>query len=156
MVHLCDVNILLALCHGQHEHHAVVSRWVEDGAARASMVLCRVTQLALLRLMNNPAVMGDQVCSGAAGWRIYDLLLSDERFVHYAEPPGMEETLRRLTANIRQSPKLWQDAYLAAFAQTAGIPIVTLDAGFRQFRGVRSVILAARRNIRTSSEAPSA
>ena len=31
------------------------------------------------------------------------------------------------------SPKVWMDAYLAAFAIRAGLPFATLDADFRRF-----------------------
>jgi toxin-antitoxin system PIN domain toxin len=114
---------------------------MEENGNPSSMALCRVTQLALLQLLNNPAVMGDDVCTGRVAWRILDQLMSDERFAFKAEPPAIEQQLRRYTADVRQSPKLWQDAYLAAFAYTAGFTLVTFDAGFRQFRGLRTIIL---------------
>jgi len=37
---------------------------------------------------------------------------------------------------------VWNDAYLAAFAQAAGLEIITFDQGFSQYDGVNSVILA--------------
>ena len=42
------------------------------------------------------------------------------------------------------SPKLWQDAYLAAFAVAAGLSLVTFDQGFRKFRRLQSIILGAK------------
>lgn len=36
-------------------------------------------------------------------------------------------------AGIAASPKLWMDAYLAAFARSAGYTLVTTDAAFTQF-----------------------
>jgi predicted nucleic acid-binding protein len=39
------------------------------------------------------------------------------------------------------SPKLWMDAYLAAFALAGRYAMVTTDAAFRQFRGLDLLIL---------------
>jgi predicted nucleic acid-binding protein len=43
------------------------------------------------------------------------------------------------------SPKLCMDAYLAAFAITANLSLVTFDAGFRQFEqaGLKRPLLSA-------------
>jgi predicted nucleic acid-binding protein len=40
------------------------------------------------------------------------------------------------------SPKVWNDAYLAAFAKAANFELVTLDRGFAQYQHVRSKILS--------------
>ncbi len=39
-------------------------------------------------------------------------------------------------------PKLWMDAYLAAFAAAAGVRLVTTDAAFGQFAGLQHIVLA--------------
>ena len=38
------------------------------------------------------------------------------------------------------SPKLWMDAYLAAFAIESGQQLVTTDTGFRQFKGLDATV----------------
>jgi predicted nucleic acid-binding protein len=40
------------------------------------------------------------------------------------------------------SHKVWADAYLAAFAQTAGLELVSFDSGFRQYPGLQHTILS--------------
>lgn len=64
---------------------------------------------------------------------------------------GTQQSLVRLltTASVTRpfascptvSPKLWMDAYLAAFAVTAGLTMVTIDVGFRQFSGLGQIVL---------------
>ena len=49
---------------------------------------------------------------------------------------------RNLSSRVTASPKLWMDAYLAAFAIQANCESVTFDAGFRQFAGLRLELLA--------------
>ncbi len=39
------------------------------------------------------------------------------------------------------SPKIWMDAYLAAFALAGGYQMVTTDAAFKQFRGLDLLLL---------------
>jgi predicted nucleic acid-binding protein len=39
------------------------------------------------------------------------------------------------------SPKLWMDAYLAAFALAGGYQLVTLDKAFKQFKGLNLRVL---------------
>ena len=55
----------------------------------------------------------------------------------------MKMELRRLTKGFPHSPKLWQDAYLAAFAVATDVCLVTFDQGFRKFRRLRSLILSS-------------
>lgn len=53
MPSLCDVSFLLPLCHGQHEHHPSAKRHLDAIAGREELVVCRMSQLALLRLLSN-------------------------------------------------------------------------------------------------------
>lgn len=137
MAYLCDVNFLLALTAGRHEHHGAVNAWTTRIHRPAELLLCRFTQLAFLRLLNNPSVMGPQVCRGMDAWRTYDLLLSDHRFAFRSEPPGLDSALRRFTASFAHSPKAWQDAYLAAFAASGSLTLVTLDSGMSHYSEAR-------------------
>lgn len=138
---LCDVNFLLAICYQRHIHHPVALAWL-DVQDEQSMIICRNTQLALLRLLSNPVVMGENVCSLTQAWSIYDALQADERFDFASEHEGLEVFLREFTAGGTISPKFWQDAYLAAFARAAKMRLVTFDQGFKQFQGLKLMLLA--------------
>jgi len=140
MPSLCDVNLLLAVCYDRHIHHPAALAWLEQ-QDELSLVICRQTQLGLLRLLTNVSVMGAEVCAFPQAWEIYETLMSDERFDFYAEPLGLEPYLRKYTQADRVSPKLWQDAYLAAFARAAKLHLATFDAGFRQFESLRLTLL---------------
>ena len=49
------------------------------------------------------------------------------------EPPGVFAQWRSLAGLNTASPKVWMDAYLAAFAMSAGLLLVTLDRDFNNF-----------------------
>jgi uncharacterized protein len=122
---LLDVGVWLAAVWGRHVHHRVAAEWFDRQSA--DLILCRVTQISLLRLLCNPTVMGDDVVSRGAAWRIVDQLWADDRVLWAEEPPQLEAAWRAISARDDNSHKLWTDDYLAAFAQTSDAALATLD-----------------------------
>lgn len=137
---LCDTNVLLALSYDQHIHHLAALDWLGK-QGQGDVVLCRVTQLSLLRLLCNSSVMEKDVCTMSEAWKFYDAILADYRFQFSPESADLERFLRQFTASQKTSSKLWQDAYLAAFALASGLQMVTFDSGFKQFSGLNALIL---------------
>ena len=137
---LLDANVWLALAAEAHTHHRRAKEYWEQEAAPIA-AFCRVTQMAFLRLLTNKTVMGAQVLSPSAAWsKSTDFLNLPE--VHlFAEPVGLDEAWRRFSTVGRLSPNLWTDAYLAAFARSAGLRLVTFDAGFAGFEGLDCLML---------------
>ena len=119
----------------QHEHHKPAREWFDTLAADESG-LCRLVQLALIRLLGNPSIMGAHAISAFAAWNLLEKLLEDERVDFMPEPPGIDSVLPTLFNHTGPTSKLVTDAYLAAFAIAASRRLVTLDRGFRQFRGL--------------------
>jgi hypothetical protein len=138
---LCDVNMLLALCYDGHAQHRSAMDWLGEVTTLAHVIVCRNTQLGLLRLINNPAVMLADVRDTRAAWRVYDAMMTDDRFSFLGEPSRLDDVLRTLTTAQNFSPKLWADAYLAAFAISANLDLVTFDQAFKQFKNLRVTIL---------------
>ena len=134
-----DINVWVALTHGDHIHHLVASDWYDSLVGGERFCFCRFTQLGLLRLLTSEAVMGEDVMSQVEAWTVYDRWLADDRVQLLEEPPGLERRLRTRTRSRPASPKTWADAYLAAFAETSQMTLVTFD---RAFRGkVKPIIL---------------
>lgn len=138
---LCDVNVLLALVYQPHRHHAAALSWLDSQQA-AGAVLCRISHLALLRLLSNKTVMGTDVCSHARAWQIWDMITADRRFVYLQEPQNLDTQLRVYTQASVPSPNLWQDAYLAAFSRAANLQLVTFDRGFGRFPNLQLNLLS--------------
>jgi toxin-antitoxin system PIN domain toxin len=122
---LVDVGVWLAAVWGRHVHYPVASVWVN--AQADDLVFCRVTQLGLLRLLSNPAIMGGDAVDRSQAWRLFDQLWSDERVLWAEEPDGLDAVWRAISARDDKSHKLWADDYLAAFAQASDLPLATLD-----------------------------
>jgi predicted nucleic acid-binding protein len=54
---------------------------------------------------------------------------------------ALSKHVHHTAAHGTASPKLWMDAYLAAFALAGRYSMVTTDAAFRQFRGLDLLVL---------------
>ncbi len=153
-----DINVWVALSYGAHVHHLVASDWFNSLGPGTRFTFCRFTQLGLLRLLTAEAVMGDEVLTQAAAWKLYDAWLRDDRVAFAPEPPGLDPAFRARTRLRQAAPKTWADAYLAAFAEASSATLVTFDKAFH--RTVRALGTArgrvtSRRGINTSAIPPS-
>jgi len=83
--------------------------------------------MGLLRLLSNPAIMGEDAIDRSQAWRTYDQLWADERVLWADEPAALDAVWRAISARDDKSHRLWTDDYLAAFAQASDATLVTLD-----------------------------
>ena len=143
---LCDSNVWLALALSEHIHHEVARDWFDSVADPRAVVFCRATQQSFLRLVTNAAVLrpyGNPPLTNRQAWSAYQAILADDRVAFRSEEPAaLESHWKRFAVRETASPKIWMDAYLAAFALAAGCRLVTTDAAFRQFRGLDLELLA--------------
>jgi len=137
-----DVNVWLALTYERHEHHQAAAQWLQG--KEEPVFFCRFTQLGLLRLLTNAQVMGADVLTQRKAWRVYHRWFDDERVGFHDEPDStrLESSFEELSTRSRPSTRLWADAYLAAFARTAGLTLVTFDQALRAMTSVPVEILA--------------
>lgn len=122
-----DVNVWLALSSRDHQHFSIAWNWYTTLPTFAVPVFCRITQLAYLRLLTTQSVMGQGTLSQADAWQAYDRWCRDASAELVEEPFAFEAAFRVRTESPLASPKDWADAYLAAFAETAGLTLVTFD-----------------------------
>jgi toxin-antitoxin system PIN domain toxin len=139
-----DVNVWLALTHNRHVHHPDAARWFSS-ITGGTVFFCRFTQIGLLRLLTNSHVMEDEVMGQRQAWRAYRRWYDDRRVEFLREPESseFEHWFEKLSESPRPSTKLWTDAYLAAFAKSAGLTVVTFDRGFPKIKPLNVQILAA-------------
>jgi toxin-antitoxin system PIN domain toxin len=126
-----DINVWVALAHSGHVHHDVASDWFSTLDDDTRLHFCRITQLGFLRLLTAQAVMGDDVLTQPEAWLTYDHWFRDSRVAFIDEPVGVDRRFRAATRRKSASPKVWADAYLLAFAETAQLSLVTFDQAFK-------------------------
>jgi toxin-antitoxin system PIN domain toxin len=126
--------------------HAAARTWLaERGPHEAHF--CRSTQQSFLRLLTTKAVLAPYrtpPLSNKAAWSVYVGLRADARISWAEEPDGLEASWKKFSAAAHASPKLWMDAYLAAFAMAGGHQLVTTDKAFKQFKGLDVAVLSSK------------
>lgn len=145
---LFDTNIWLAVVFSTHPGHAVARMALQSSTGAEPALFCRSTEQTFLRLLTTPVLLRTY---GAEGLSNRDALITLNALqglpqVRYAdEPLGTVVRWHALAARDTASPKLWMDAYLAAFAIAGGLKLLTLDADFRQFipQGLQATVLNA-------------
>ena len=138
---LLDINLWLALVFERHFHHRAAKSWF-DSVSIGTCFFCRMTQQGFLRLATNPRVMNEEAVSLPDAWGLYDTLLGDEHVGYAEEPAGLEPRWRQYTLAPTYSPKVWNDAYLAAFARAASLSVVTFDQGFSRYPNLDPILLS--------------
>ena len=141
---LVDTNVWLALLEEQHASHRTTTAWWERLHEDDRILFCRATQQSFLRLRTTDAVSaayGSKPDTNMKAWQAYATLLKDDRVQLVEEPDDLENVWKQLAAVGTASPKLWMDAYLAAFAITGVHRLVTTDKAFKQFKGLDLLLL---------------
>ncbi len=137
---LPDANFWLALAWQGHAAHPVAKTWW-DAAVASKIFFCRVTEMALLRLLTNRAILGDEAKTQAEAWQVYDALRGSPRVEFLAEAPDFGLRWRAASTRDSHSTNRWTDDYLAAFALAHTLTVVTFDDGFRSYPTLQVEVL---------------
>lgn len=134
--YLFDTNVWLAAVFTTHPFHQQARQKIQQATSREPAAFCRATQQSFLRLASTPALLK---AYGATGLTNSDALvalgalLALPQVCERDEPPGTPALWHRLASHDTASPKVWMDAYLAAFAMRGDLRMVTLDQDFKNF-----------------------
>jgi len=126
-----DLNVWLALSVRGHGHSGDAWSWLRAAPDEARLVFSRYTQVGLLRLLTNRAVMGAETLTLRRAWGVYDRWQEDPRVEFYLERRDIEAIFRDLTLRYARLPatKLVGDCYVLALAVHSGATLVTFDGG---------------------------
>lgn len=122
MKFLLDANALIALSIVDHTHHDAVETWLADQAPSTTIVMCPITQGALLRILIRSGLEAKRaqgVVSAFQDHPRYEFCADSVSFA--AVPMGGVIGHRQVT-----------DAYLAHLARDAGARLATFDQGLAQ------------------------
>jgi toxin-antitoxin system PIN domain toxin len=133
---LYDSNLWVALSFDRHPHFKAACG---DFGMRDSVnpaAFCRMTQHAFFRLVTAPSLQksyNSRPISNAEAVATYEKLQSLPQVIWLDEPDGLEALWFQLAGLRSTSPKVWMDAYLAAFAIRHEVGFVTADTDFKNF-----------------------
>jgi uncharacterized protein len=141
-IKLLDANVWLALAYSDHVHHPEAAKWFEAQHA-GTCAFCRISQLALLRLLTNSKVMGDSVLSQRDAWNTFEAFRSDFRVTLVTEPESLDVDFKKFANAATPSNVTWTDAYLASLALISEYELVTFDRGLTKYPGVNVKLLSS-------------
>jgi len=133
---LVDSSVWVAAVFPQHPHHVQAQDELSIATPPAPAVFCRATQQSFLRLITTPQILrayAVEAMTNRSAWKTFELLRAHSSIVVHDEPPGTVALWHRLAAGDTASPKVWMDAYFAAFAISGGLRLVTLDRDFKRY-----------------------
>ena len=134
--YLIDSNCWLAVAFDRHGSHAVAVQAIDEATAEFPACFCRATEQSILRLLSTAAIQttyGSPLITNEDAIRLLNEWQSGPNVTFVEEPAGTRELWLRFADRNTASPKLWMDAYLAAFAISGDFRFVTNDKAFRQF-----------------------
>lgn len=140
-MYLPDINVWLALAFAAHQHHSQAAAWFRGLPEKSICFFCRQTQHGFLRIASNARAFGADTLSLSEAWDAFDRFLSDPKISYAVEPAGLDVIWRRHTQGTLFSTNVWSDAYLAAFAESAGLTLVTFDRAFLRWTTLSCVTL---------------
>ena len=133
---LVEPSVWLAAVFPTHPFHPLARQCLQRATPAEPAVFCRSSQQSFLRLASTPTLLK---AYGATGLTNRDALIALGALMalpqvsESEEPPGTFALWQRIAARDSASPKLWMDAYLAAFAISGGLRLVSLDQEFKNF-----------------------
>lgn len=134
---IIDLNVLLYAVNSDAAQHGVVRAWWESALNDEETVgLAWIVLLGFLRLTTNPRVFARPLSSDAAIDKL-DTWLSRENVRLVREKDDHWDTLKALIGSSGVAGNLTSDAHLAALALSHDAALVSCDADFSRFKGLR-------------------
>ena len=133
---LFDTSVWLAAVFASHPFHEAAQTSLQKATPAEPAVFCRSTQQSFLRLSSTPAILKAYGVTGVSNddaLAMLRALLALPQVLEREEPPGTPALWHRLASHHLPSPKIWMDAYLAAFAISGGLRLASLDQDFKKY-----------------------
>jgi toxin-antitoxin system PIN domain toxin len=139
-IDLLDTSVWVAMSTPEHPMRpAAASYWIADAAP--VIAFSRMTMLGLVRLLTNRTHLGGKPLSFEEAWEVYRAWGSQSAINVHFEPEGCEGVLSGWIDQRIVSQRTFPDAYLAAFALSGNMRLVTFDRDFARFPGLDHLIL---------------
>jgi toxin-antitoxin system PIN domain toxin len=117
MIHLLDVNMLLAAIWENHPNHDRAFRWLEG----KEISVCPLTELGFIRISANPKAIH------APMEKTRNLL---RHFLAERDATRISDDLPALESHARKAEEV-TDCYLATLAEKHGMKLATLDENIK-------------------------
>ena len=146
--YLFDTSTWLAATFERHPSHSIARRALQQTTPTQPAVFCRATHISFLRLLSTAVLAktyGVPPLTNRDALAVLNALQALPQVALRDEAPGVFTLWCQMAGADTASPKVWMDAYLAAFAIAGGLQLVSLDRDFKNFvpQGLDLVLLSA-------------
>jgi toxin-antitoxin system PIN domain toxin len=124
MIHLLDVNVLIAMIDPAHVHHQITNEWFA-AEGRLGWATCPITQNGVLRIVGNPRY-GNSPGSPAAVAPVLARLVALEGHEFWSDEITLLDSARVDADRLLNAGSI-TDAYLLALAVANAGALATLD-----------------------------
>lgn len=134
---LLDSNIWVAATFSSHPFHEACAGILREATVGEPLLFCRATELSFVRLISSPGIIahyGAEGMTNRLALAVLEALRARPAIRFGEEPTGTGGLWRRIASRDDASPKVWMDAYLAAFAIAGRFTLVSLDRDFEDYR----------------------
>ena len=134
---LFDTNIWIAVVFKKHPFHRAAQQQLEQASPTQPAVFCRSTEQSFLRFATNDRLLkfyDVASTNNSAALAMLHQLQAMPQVRADEEPPGTTMLWHSLAATETPSPRVWMDAYLAAFAISGGLQFLTADKDFNAYQ----------------------
>lgn len=134
--YLFDTSAWLAATFERHPSHSIARQALQQTTPAQPAVFCRATHISFLRLLSTAVLAktyGVPPLSNRDALAVLNALQALPQAAIREEAPGVFALWCQLAGADTASPKVWMDAYLAAFAIAGGLTLVSLDRDFKNF-----------------------
>lgn len=135
LVDLPDINVWIALSIPDHVHHERARTYWQAEAAAVS-AFNTTTMLGLVRICSSSPISKGAPLTSMGAWSLYLQWMHLQEVNHLPEPRACMVTLNNFVSAGLITGRTWTDAYLAAFAVSASLRLVSFDSDFRRFPGL--------------------
>jgi toxin-antitoxin system PIN domain toxin len=140
VIDLPDVNVWVALTAKGHIHHDRAHEYWQQ-QAHERIAFCPATAMGMLRTLTNRHSLEGEPLTVKEAWDVYREWRRNPIVGYKREPKTCNVQIDRLVTAGQIRPRTWSDAYLAAFAQSAGMRLITFDSDFKRFEGLNVLYL---------------
>jgi toxin-antitoxin system PIN domain toxin len=132
-----DTNVWVAASLNQHPEHERSFSFLSERTSKDSAWISNITAISWMRLITTQSVaqkFHSHILSNQEAITILKKWLNQPEIQYMdTEPEGTFSLWQQLSASPFPSPKTWMDAYIAAIAIQADLPLVTFDKGFQAY-----------------------
>ncbi len=132
-----DTNIWVAATFPEHIGHIQAVKFLSNrdhqSPAWLSPHIC-ISWMRLISTRSTCLIYSSPAYSNQDAQEVLKKWLSQPEIQYMdKEPDGTFEKWKQLSSSPLPSPKIWMDAYIAAIAIEAKLPLVTFDKGFQAY-----------------------